>query len=244
MLSVAVTMSCTGSEMLSHWMLAKFFQPEIDRERQLNANPMLSFEKEFLRWMLSDGAGALRLENQPRGDKPLKLEWVDVRSYANEADTCMYVGAEKSRDGELRGWSRFEPEEWLARSIFSVKQDTRLLGERMIRHGIQFALESARKLRVLTPARLAIGHGMVLENPGDSLDASPTAPVLARTGAVCVSAPSSRAERAVIHAALSGRLLQLVGESGREKDRGEMGIHPGHAAGAIRKYVLATHWMD
>lgn len=136
---------CTGSEMLSHWMLAKFFQPEIDRERQLNANPMLSFDKEFLRWMLSDGAGALRLESRPRGDRPLKLEWVEVRSYANEAETCMYVGAEKGKDGELRGWSRFEPEEWLARSIFSVKQDTRLLGERMIRHGIQFALETARR---------------------------------------------------------------------------------------------------
>lgn len=136
---------CTGSEMLSHWMLAKFFQPEIDRERQLSANPMLSFDKEFLRWMLSDGAGALRLENQARGAKPLKLEWIDVRSYASEAETCMYVGAEKGKDGELRGWSRFEPEEWLARSIFSVKQDTRLLSERMIKHGIQFALEVARR---------------------------------------------------------------------------------------------------
>ncbi len=136
---------CTGSEMLSHWMLAKFFQPEIDRERQLRANPMLSFDKEFLRWMLSDGAGALRLENEPRGARPLKLEWIDVRSYAHEAETCMYVGAEKDKTGELRGWARFEPEEWLARSIFSVKQDTRLLGERMIRHGIQFALASAQR---------------------------------------------------------------------------------------------------
>jgi 3-oxoacyl-[acyl-carrier-protein] synthase-3 len=135
---------CTGSEMLSHWMLARFFQPEIDRERQLRDNPMLSFDKEFLRWMLSDGAGALRLENQPRGARPLKLEWIDIRSYANEAETCMYVGAEKDKGGELRGWSRFEPDDWLAKSIFSVKQDTRLLGERMIRHGIQFATDVAR----------------------------------------------------------------------------------------------------
>lgn len=136
---------CTGSEMLSHWMVAKYFQSEIDRERQLNANPMLSFDKEFLRWMLSDGAGALRLENRPRGPLPLKLEWVDVRSYANESQTCMYAGAEKDADGELRGWTRFEPEEWLSRSIFSVKQDTRLLGERMILHGIQFAQDVARR---------------------------------------------------------------------------------------------------
>lgn len=135
---------CVGSEMLSHWMLAKFFQKEFDNEQLLSANPMLSFDKEFLRWMLSDGAGALRLENQPVGELPLKIEWIDIRSYANEADTCMYVGAEKDAGGHLRGWSRFEPDEWLSKSIFSVKQDTRMLGERMLRHGIQFAKESVR----------------------------------------------------------------------------------------------------
>lgn len=130
---------CTGSEMLSHWMLAKFFQKEIDNERLLSANPMLSFEKEFLRWMLSDGAGAIRLENKPAGTRPLKVEWIDIRSYANEAPTCMYAAAERDSSGELRGWAGFEPEEWLSKSIFSVKQDTRLLGEHMVKHGIRFA---------------------------------------------------------------------------------------------------------
>jgi 3-oxoacyl-[acyl-carrier-protein] synthase-3 len=130
---------CTGSEMLSHWMLAKFFQKEIDNERLLNANPMLSFEKEFLRWMLSDGAGAIRLENQPQGKLPLKIEWIDIRSYANEAPTCMYAAAEKDKAGNLHGWAGFEPEQWLSKSIFSVKQDTRLLSEHMIKFGIGFA---------------------------------------------------------------------------------------------------------
>jgi 3-oxoacyl-[acyl-carrier-protein] synthase-3 len=143
---------CTGSEMLSHWMLAKFFQKEIDNERLLNANPMLSFEKEFLRWMLSDGAGAVRLENHPVGPLPLKVEWIDVRSYANETPTCMYAGGEREGSGELRGWAGFEPEEWLSKSIFSVKQDTRLLAEHMIRHGIRFArgVAEARDFDVAT----------------------------------------------------------------------------------------------
>jgi len=130
---------CTGSEMLSHWMLARFFQKEIDSERLLNANPMLSFEKEFLRWMLSDGAGAIRLENRPEGERPLKIEWIDIRSYANEAPTCMYAAAEKDKAGNLRGWASLEPDEWLSRSIFSVKQDTRLLGEHMVKHGVRSA---------------------------------------------------------------------------------------------------------
>jgi len=130
---------CVGSEMLSHWMLAKFFQKEMDREQLLNASPMLSFDKEFLRWMLSDGAAAIRLENKPAGDLPLKIEWIDTRSYANENKTCMYVGAEKDKQGELHGWSTYAPDDWLAKSIFSVKQDTRLLGDRIVKHGIQFA---------------------------------------------------------------------------------------------------------
>ena len=135
---------CTGSEMLSHWMLAKFFQKEIDNERLLNANPMLSFEKEFLRWMLSDGAGAIRLENQPRGERPLKVEWIDIRSYANEAPTCMYAAADKDEAGQLHGWASYEPEQWLSKSIFSVKQDTRLLAEHMVKHGIGFAKSAIR----------------------------------------------------------------------------------------------------
>jgi 3-oxoacyl-[acyl-carrier-protein] synthase III len=67
------------------------------------------------------------------------VEWIDIRSYANEAPTCMYAAAERDSSGELRGWAGFEPEEWLSKSIFSVKQDTRLLGEHMVKHGIRFA---------------------------------------------------------------------------------------------------------
>lgn len=123
---------CSGSEMLSHWMLAKYFQHEADKEMELNDNPMLSFDKEFLRWMLSDGSGAIRLENKPEGDRPLKVEWIDNRSYASSMPTCMYVAGERDAAGELQGYCRFEPEDWLNKSIFSVKQDTRLLGEHIV----------------------------------------------------------------------------------------------------------------
>ena len=131
---------CSGSEMLSHWMLAKYFQKEADNEKALNDNPMLSFDKEFLRWMLSDGSGAIRLENKPEGHRPLKVEWIDIRSYANKMPTCMYVAGEKDESGELQGYCRYEPEEWLSKSIMSVKQDTRLLGE----HIVQLAVKSLK----------------------------------------------------------------------------------------------------
>jgi 3-oxoacyl-[acyl-carrier-protein] synthase-3 len=132
---------CTGSEILSHWMRAKYFEKETENESKLKENPLLAFEKEFLRWMLSDGAGAVLLENKPSGNFPLRIEWIDIRSYANEKETCMYAGADKGADGGLLGWSRFEPEDWLNKSIFSLKQDTRMLGANIVKMGSQFLKE-------------------------------------------------------------------------------------------------------
>jgi len=136
---------CSGSEMLSHWMLAKFFQHENISERKLKENPMLAFEKEFLRWMLSDGAGAVLIENKPSGDLSLRIDWIELRSYAGEMETCMYAGAEKDETGQISGWCRFEPEEWLSKSVFSLKQDTRLLGENIVILGTDFIVDIIKK---------------------------------------------------------------------------------------------------
>ncbi len=90
---------CTGSEILSHWMLAKYFEKENENESKLKENPLLAFEKEFLRWMLSDGAGAVLLQPAPAGNCPMKVEWIEIRSYANMMETCMYAGADKNEEG-------------------------------------------------------------------------------------------------------------------------------------------------
>jgi 3-oxoacyl-[acyl-carrier-protein] synthase-3 len=132
---------CTGSELLSHWMLSKYFEKETENEAKLKENPLLAFEKEFLRWMLSDGAGAVLLENKPSGKLPLRIDWIEIRSYANEKETCMYAGADKGEDGSLLGWSRFDAQDWLNKSIFSLKQDTRMLGDYIVKIGGQFLQE-------------------------------------------------------------------------------------------------------
>ena len=41
----------------------------------------------------------------------------------------MYAGGEKEPDGSLRGWMRFPVSDWASKSIFSIKQDVRLLNE-------------------------------------------------------------------------------------------------------------------
>ena len=121
----------TGSELSSAVMRADRFEPEIATKIEaLERHPEIAFEKDFLRWMLSDGAGAVLLQPQPRTSGiSLRVDWIFERSYANEMDACMYAGAEKQPDGRLKGWNEFAPTEWLDRSIFSVKQDVKQLNE-------------------------------------------------------------------------------------------------------------------
>src|SRR3546814_5331479 len=87
-------------------MLAWNFEAENEaRVAALETKPVIAFEKDFLRWMLSDGAGAALLENRPAAQGlSLRIEWIDQWSYAHELQTCMYAGGEKTAEGRLRGW--------------------------------------------------------------------------------------------------------------------------------------------
>jgi 3-oxoacyl-[acyl-carrier-protein] synthase-3 len=130
---------CTGSERVSRWMRAENFEPESRHIKQLEGNPIIAFQKEFLRWMLSDGAGAMLLENVPAENSvSFKIEWIDVRSYADAYETCMYAGTDKDEQGQFKGWAEYSPAEWMQKSIFSIKQDTRLLEKNIIRLGCGF----------------------------------------------------------------------------------------------------------
>jgi len=140
----------TGSERCSTWLMAKNFKGETEKENGIDSTPILAFDKEFLRWMLSDGAGAALLEAEQKGDMSLRLEFVDIKSYANELDSCMYAGAVKNEDGSLSGWSELEEAQWMGDSVFAFKQDVRLLGENIMRLGGKFFAETLDK-RGLTP---------------------------------------------------------------------------------------------
>lgn len=128
---------CAGSERMSTWMKSNLFADEISHLKELEKAPVLAFKKEFLRWMLSDGAGAFLLENKPNGKTPLKMEWIEGFSYAHELETCMYAGSDKLEDGSLKAWSEFTPAEWTENSIFAVKQDVKLLSENILVKGVE-----------------------------------------------------------------------------------------------------------
>lgn len=143
MTDVAVSV---GSEKMSTWMHASRFQPEADNLNKLVENPIIAFEKDFLRWMLSDGAGAALLQNEPNTDGiSLKIEWLEITSFANELETCMYAGSIKNEDTSLTGWNDLPIEEWTNQSVFSLKQDTRLLGANIVPKGGVFLKELMQK---------------------------------------------------------------------------------------------------
>jgi 3-oxoacyl-[acyl-carrier-protein] synthase-3 len=125
----------TGSEVVSTYLLAKNFEPESQAKiDELSQRPEIAFEKDFLRWMLSDGAGAVLLENVPNAEGlSLRIDWIEQRSYAGELESCMYAGGVKQPDGTLKGWREFESMEYVIQhSMFTVQQDVKLLNEFII----------------------------------------------------------------------------------------------------------------
>jgi 3-oxoacyl-[acyl-carrier-protein] synthase III len=129
---------CTGSEKASSWLRSEQFEKETEKLAEFEKQPLIAFEKDFLRWMLSDGAGAVLLENKPRGPLSLKIEWLEVRSFANELESCMYAGCEKNEDGTTKGWKEYTPQEWLDKSVFALKQDVKLLGKNIVPVGTAY----------------------------------------------------------------------------------------------------------
>lgn len=135
-----------ASERLSAWMRASYFQKETEQWAELESQPMLAFQKEFLRWMLSDGAFALLLQSKPNAnDLSLRVDWIEITSFANTKETCMYAGGEKDENGKLKGWSLFPESEWLTQSLFALKQDTRMLADNIIKMGIEHLFQIKEK---------------------------------------------------------------------------------------------------
>ena len=87
---------CTGSERISTWLRANKYENEIQTLALLEEHPILAFKKDFLRFMLSDGAGAFLLENTPLPSQDsLQIMWLEGYSYAHQLEACMYAGGEK-----------------------------------------------------------------------------------------------------------------------------------------------------
>ncbi|MCJ8011021.1 beta-ketoacyl-ACP synthase III [Paenibacillus sp. KQZ6P-2] len=93
------------------------------------SNSRVPFDTDFLRFMLSDGAGAAILQNTPSTQgQSLRIEWIDNKSYANQYDVCMYSGMSKE-DGN-RSWLDYSSiHEAADHGALNLKQDVRLVNE-------------------------------------------------------------------------------------------------------------------
>ncbi len=132
-MNVATGMSANavsvGSELSASFMRSNFFRPTGNPDTDVARRPSLAFDTDFLRWMLSDGAGAALLSGRPNPSGiSLKVDWIDYLSFAGELETCMYGGGIKGDDGKVSGWREVEaiaPED--EKCLMAVKQDIRLL---------------------------------------------------------------------------------------------------------------------
>ncbi len=83
--------ACAG-EFSSRWFRPSFYEGTalLDEKGRLRA------EADFLRFTLSDGAGAIVLEPRAKRDGPtLKIDFIDIVSLADRFDSCMWAGRER-----------------------------------------------------------------------------------------------------------------------------------------------------
>lgn len=110
----------------------------------------LDLETDFLRWMLSDGAGAFYMSHQPDTTGfSFEVEWIDIRSHAHLFEPCMYTGMRKNADGSIgKTWIDYDSfTEADADAALNLRQDIRLVNN-IISLGVQhfFNLIDAGKI--------------------------------------------------------------------------------------------------
>ncbi|MDR2081246.1 MAG: beta-ketoacyl-ACP synthase III [Campylobacteraceae bacterium] len=143
--------AAVGSETASQLLRKENFEAEsLFKLAKLEENPEIAFEKDFLRWMLSDGAGALWLSSKPNQNTvSLKINWIEQISYAGQMPVCMYAGAHIDEEGRFRGYLTYSQEERQKLSVFAVKQDVRLLNENIVEYAVEKPLKEIIKKREL-----------------------------------------------------------------------------------------------
>ncbi|NLP82771.1 3-oxoacyl-ACP synthase [Microbacterium sp. CFH 90308] len=87
-------------------------------------------DSHFLRWMLSDGAGAVVVEFQPHPTRPsLRVDWVRQVSLAHEYDVCMRAGMSGVDPVVGRTWQDVDIAEADAEGMFLLRQDVSVLDD-------------------------------------------------------------------------------------------------------------------
>jgi 3-oxoacyl-[acyl-carrier-protein] synthase-3 len=134
---------------------SRFFRPSFyEGTALLDAKGRLAMEADFLRWTLSDGAGAVVIEPVPRpGRAGLRIAWIDLTSLAGRFGPCMWAGAAPAARDELANlWSHSGPMAAHAAGGIALLQDFTQL-KAVIRAWIGVYLQKVDSGRI-DPARV------------------------------------------------------------------------------------------
>jgi 3-oxoacyl-[acyl-carrier-protein] synthase III len=142
-----------GSELLSPMMRSSRFEheSEVHGDREVTPDGFQYFNADFLRWMLSDGAGAVVLEREPNPDRlSLRVDWVELTSYAHELPVCMHFGTSDPKDISVgKTWLSVENGGVAhEQGMLFIRQDTNLLAQNIIRVGCEEVRRLIKRGRV------------------------------------------------------------------------------------------------
>ena len=88
---------CVGAEHASEVLKSNVIRPVDDRSQHENVRSSQWFMSVFLRFMLSDGSGAVLLRNEPSPNGvSLKVNWTQSASFAHAAPLCMKLESRTS----------------------------------------------------------------------------------------------------------------------------------------------------
>jgi 3-oxoacyl-[acyl-carrier-protein] synthase-3 len=117
------------------------------RSRFVPREQAADYDAHFLRYMLSDGAGALLLSKQPRArGVSLRLDWVHSRSFSGDHPVCMQIGAASGQAASYLDYPSLAEAE--RAGAFLLRQDLRLL-PRLFELGVHEYLELIRRERII-----------------------------------------------------------------------------------------------
>jgi 3-oxoacyl-[acyl-carrier-protein] synthase-3 len=141
----ALAAACAG-EFSSRWFRPAFYEGT----SLLDGKGRLTLEAEFLRWTLSDGAGAVVMAPEPRRrGLSLRVDWIELTSLADAFDPCMWAGAtESDRRRPARGWAELGPLRAHLEGRVALLQDFTLL-KRMIRAWVGAYLDRVQRGRIV-----------------------------------------------------------------------------------------------
>jgi 3-oxoacyl-[acyl-carrier-protein] synthase-3 len=131
-----------ASELASAMMKSTRFEHEgeIHETREAIPDGFHYFNADFLRWMLSDGAGAALLESKPHPDRPsLRMDWIELTSYAHELPVCMHLGTSDPTDVSVgKTWLTVDdPTVAHDQGMLVVRQDVQLLAKHIVETGVR-----------------------------------------------------------------------------------------------------------